>query len=299
MNILPTATSVETLLEWGNIKITLPSLINAGIIIAVTLLILFLIKKALWRLSSIERGKLYSINRLIMYSVWTFTFIILLQNFGVNLTVLLGASAALFVGVGLGLQNIFSDFVSGLVILVDSSVKVGDIIDVGGMVCQVKEIKLRTTLVVTRDDKMIILPNSQLTKQQLINWSHDVKQSRFHVTIGVDYASDVDLVCKLLTDVAAMHPEVLTMPKPFVRLSEFLESSVIYTLYFWCDNMFRVENVISDIRKNIFRALRENHINIPYPQRVLHYAQDRHASYEPYDDDEVDAGRVEKETTSK
>lgn len=270
---LDAKTSMDTLLQWGNIQITIHGLINAGIIVVVVILLLFTIKKGLDRISTLDVGKKYSLNRLINYGVWLFTIVILLQNFGLNLSVILAGSAALLVGIGLGLQNVFSDFFSGLVILLDSSVKVGDIINLGGMVCQVKEIKMRTTCVITRDDKIIILPNSQLTRQQLINWSHNTQVSRFDVSVGASYKADVETVCRLMIEAAKMQPEVLPHPNPFVRLNEFEAHAVHYTVYFWCNNLFRVENIKSDIRKNIFRLFKQNNIDIPLPQRVIHYAE--------------------------
>lgn len=263
----------SSLFEWGSINITTHSLINSGIIIVIVSLILFAIKKGLERIPSLDVGKRYSLNRLISYTVWLFTTIILLQNFGLNLSAVLAGSAALLVGIGLGLQNVFSDFFSGLVILLDSSVKVGDIIYLEGMVCRVKEIRIRTTCVITRDEKIIILPNSQLTKNQLINWSHNTQLSRFDVSVGVNYKSDPDTVTRLMIEATTMHSEVLKDPTPFVRLNDFGAYSITFTVYFWCNNLFRVENIKSDIRKNIFALFRENNIDIPYPQRVIHYAE--------------------------
>ena len=177
------------------------------------------------------------------------------------------------VGLGLGLQNLFSDFISGLILLVDSSIKVDDVIEIEGLVCKVQEINLRTTTVLTRDDKYIILPNTILTKNQLINWTHSDVTSRFDVTVGVDYASDVKLVMAVLKQAVESHPSVLKTPPPSIRFADFADSSLNFTILFWCEEVFRVENIKSEIRVRIFELFTENNISIPFPQRVLHFKQ--------------------------
>lgn len=183
----------------------------------------------------------------------------------------MAGSAALLVGIGLGLQNLFSDFVSGIVILVDSTIKVGDVLDVDGLVCKVEEINIRTTLVLTRDDKFILLPNTLLTKNKIVNWTHSKNTSRFEVNVGVDYASDVNLTMRLIKEAGLEQKDVLKHPEPFVRFNDFGSSSLDFTLYFWVDDVFRAENAKSEIRVNIFNKLSENNITIPFPQRVLHF----------------------------
>lgn len=182
----------------------------------------------------------------------------------------MAGSAALLVGIGLGLQNLFSDFVSGIIILIDSSIKVGDILDVDGLICQVEKINLRTTLVLTRDDKFILLPNSLLTKQKIVNWTHSKNISRFEVDVNVARSSDVELTMKLIKEAGLERKDVLKDPDPFVRLNNFGTSSLDFTLYFWVNNVFRVENTKSAIRVILYKKLKENNINIPFPQHVLH-----------------------------
>lgn len=262
------------LIDTTKFTLTLWDLIVISIIIAVSTLILQLIKRGIFKTKKIDIGKHHSLYNLVKYIVIVITFIWALQSLGVNVSLLLGGSAALLVGVGLGLQNMFSDFVSGIILLADSSIQVGDVIEVDGLVCQVSRIKLRTTQVITRDDKYILLPNSQLTKNRIINWTHNNEKSRFEVSVGVDYASDAEKVERLLLEVCKENKDVLENPKPFVRLNEFGDSSVKFTVYFWAKNMFRVENIKSDVRKAIFAKLAEHKVSIPFPQRVLHYAQE-------------------------
>lgn len=255
-------TSKFTLHIWDIVTITL--------IIVATGIVLGLIKKTITKNKNIDQGKQYSLYSLTKYVIIVFVAIWILQYLGVKVTILLGGSAALLVGVGMGLQNLFSDFISGIILLIDSSIKVNDVIEVNGLVCQVKQIKLRTTQVLTRDDKYILLPNSSLTKNNIINWTHNLETSRFDVSVDVSYDADVNLVKELLLNVAQEHDEVLQDPKPFVRLISFGDSSIDFNLYFWSKNIFRVENIKSDLRFMIFEKLNEHNIEIPFPQHVIH-----------------------------
>lgn len=261
-----------TLLKLGeHIEIKAADLFAIVILIAVASIVLYVIKRGVYKTTKFDLGKKYSIYNLIRYTFVVIVFAWCLDILGFNLKIILAGSAALLVGIGLGLQNLFSDFISGLILLVDSSIKVGDIIDIDGLVCQVQQIHLRTTLVLTRDDKYILLPNTQLTKNQLINWTHSVTSSRFNVDIHIAYDSDVDLVTRVLLEACEQQPEVLKNPAPFVRFTNFGQSALNFSVYFWCDNVFRVENVKSALRYKIFKLCAENNITIPFPQRTLHF----------------------------
>jgi small-conductance mechanosensitive channel len=238
-------------------------------LIVVTLL-LKIIRKAIYRVDKIDIAKKYSIYSLIRYLIIVIAIISGLQLFGFNLSVLVAGSAALLVGVGLGLQNLFSDFVSGIILLVDSSVKVNDVIELNGLVCTVQEINLRTTTVLTRDDKYIILPNSDLTRNQLINWTHSDLASRFEVTVGVDYSSDIHQVIQILKKAVDSQNNVLKEPNPFIRFTDFGDSSLNFSVIFWSEELFRIETTKSDLRIKIFELFKENNITIPFPQRVVH-----------------------------
>jgi small-conductance mechanosensitive channel len=181
----------------------------------------------------------------------------------------MAGSAALLVGVGFGLQNLFSDFTSGIILLLDSTIKVNDVIEIDGLVGKVKEINLRTTTVLTRDDIYIIIPNTDLTKNQLVNWTYSSISSRFEIKVGVDYSSDVQLVMRLMKE-ASNHPNVLKNPESFVRFSDYGDSSLDFTLLFWSEDVFRIETIKSDIRIKLFELFKEHQIQIPFPQRVVH-----------------------------
>jgi small-conductance mechanosensitive channel len=260
-----------TLLEFENFKLTVSSILALLLLIIVVNLILRVIKKAINSTSKIDFAKKYSIYTLIKYFILVFTTVFALQILDFNLSVLLAGSAALLVGIGLGLQNLFSDFISGIILLVESKIKVDDIIEVNELVCKVQEINLRTTTVLTRDDKYIILPNTELTKNRFVNWTHNAVASRFEVTVGVSYSSDVNLVKKVLKEVADNQEGVLKNPAPFVRFNDFGDSSLNFSVHFWSEEVYRVENIKSDMRTSIFELFTSNNINIPFPQRVIHH----------------------------
>ncbi|MBS1538823.1 MAG: mechanosensitive ion channel [Bacteroidetes bacterium] len=259
-----------TIIQLGDFTIKASSILTFAVFVVFIVIFLQLVKKTIYKTHIIDLAKKFTIYRLIKYCALLFSSVIGLQILGFNLSVLVAGSAALLVGVGLGLQNLFSDFISGIILLIDSSVKVGDIIELNGLVCKVQEINLRTTTVLTRSDTYIILPNSELTRSQLINWTHNAIASRFVVTVGVDYSSDVNLVMKTLQKAVEKKEGVLTSPPPFVRFTDFGESSLNFSLIFWSEEVFGVENIKSDLRVIIFNLLKENNITIPFPQRVIH-----------------------------
>lgn len=262
-----------SLFEFGKIQLNLSTII--GLILAFIILTTFLkiIKFLINKSSNFDNAKKYSLYRLIKYIIVGIGILAFFHILAFNISYLLVGSSALLVGLGFGLQNLFSDFISGIIILLDSSVKVSDIIEVNGIVGRVTEIKFRTTTVITRDDKYIIIPNTDLTKNNLVNWTHESVTSRFEISVGVDYNSDVDKVIQLLIEVTENNKFVLKNPNTVVRFVEFADSSLDFKVLFWCDEIFRIENIKSDIRLGILKAFNENNINIPFPNRVLHFNQ--------------------------
>ncbi len=262
-----------TIFEDGEFNIKVISIIKLFVFFIIIGLFLKIIKKTIYKIDKIDVAKKYSIYSLVRYLIIVISIISGLQLFGFNLSVLVAGSAALLVGIGLGLQNLFSDFVSGIILLVDSSVKVNDVIEADGLICIVKEINLRTTTVLTRDDKYIILPNSSLTTHQLINWTHNDLASRFEVNVGVDYSSDVTQVMQVLKEAVDSQNGILKDPSPFVRFTDFGDSSLNFSIIFWSEDVFRVENIKSEMRIKIFELFKQNKITIPFPQRVVHLNQ--------------------------
>ena len=208
------------------------------------------------------------------YITYGVAFIITLRIAGFDISVLLAGSAALLVGIGFGLQNIFNDFISGIILLLDGSLKVDDIVEVNGRIYLVEEIRFRTTTVIGCDENYVILPNSELTRNKVVNWTFNKKASRFQIDIGVAYSTNVTELMELLKEVAKSTPRVLEMPEPFVRFADYGESSLRFGVYFYTHDIFRAEHIKSLMRIEIFKQLSARGINIPFPQRVVHFKKD-------------------------
>ena len=222
----------------------------------------------------IDVGSQYAINQLVRYIIYIIAVLAALQTLGINMTLIWGGAAALLLGVGLGLQQTFNDFFSGVLLLLERSVEVGDVVDVGGLVGTVRQIGLRTSKIQTRDNIMVIVPNSKLVVDNVVNWSHNDKNARFYVAVGVAYGSDTELVRELLTKVAREHDRVHTFPAPFVRFKEFGDSSLNVEMHFWSSEHIPIEDVKSDLRFTIDQAFRENNVSIPFPQRDVWFRND-------------------------
>lgn len=220
-----------------------------------------------------DDGRLLSTLQLIRYFVYVVALVISIESIGIDITLLIGASAALLVGVGMGMQQTFNDIVSGIIILFEGTIEVGDVLEIDELVGTIKEIRLRTCKIQTREAFTVIVPNSKFVTSNVINWSHSAKTTRFNVSVGVAYGSDISLVKKLLLECAEKHGEVLPMPASFVRFENFGDSSLDFNLFFWTNKIWEVENVKSDLRFMIEDAFRESKVTIPFPQRDVHIRQ--------------------------
>lgn len=219
-------------------------------------------------------GRHLSVIQLIKYLIWCLAFVFILQSLGLNITFLIASSAALLVGIGLGLQDVFKDFISGITLLIEGTIKLNDIVEVDGMVVKVNEILLRTSTVTTREDNVVIIPNHKFIEEKIINWTANMRPSRFTIEVAVDYSSDEHLVEKILIECALTHKDVLSDKEfaPSVRLSSFGNSSLDFQLIFYSFNLFRIESVKSKLRFVILEVFRKNNITIPFPQHVIHFA---------------------------
>jgi len=264
------------LLEVGNFTLTVSELILILLIILLTWFLLFLIKRVVLRSLSKDKhvaGRQYSVFLLVRYLIWIIALVLVIETIGIKVTFLIASSAALMVGLGLGLQQIFQDIVSGIFILFEGTIKVDDILDVGGIVGKIKEIRLRTSTLLTRDGKVLIIPNHKFVNENVINWSHNLKPTRFKVLVGVSYGCDEIQVRQILYNCVAEHPEVINdQPeiKPIVRIIDFADSAVVFEILFWSQNMFWIENIKSDIRFAIRKKFREEGVVIPFPQRDVY-----------------------------
>ncbi|MBE9491106.1 MAG: mechanosensitive ion channel [Bacteroidetes bacterium] len=218
-----------------------------------------------------DKLKFISVFKFIKYITYIIVFFVILSMTGINVTPVLAASAALLVGLGLALQDLFQDIIGGIFIILDKSLLVGDIIEVEGKVGQVIEIKLRTTRAITRDDKIVIIPNHKLIRNSIYNYTQNRKQIREKVVVGVAYGSDTSKVKELLLESVTQQTKVLKNPKPSVMFDDFGDSALIFEVYFFVKDSFRVPKIKSEIRFKIDELFRENNITIPFPQRDVHF----------------------------
>ncbi len=257
--------------------ITLGSIFSLLFVLLGAYIVLKMLKSVLrrsMRSRSVPEGRQDSFLQLVGYVVWIIGSILGLQSLGVDITFLVASSAALLIGIGLGLQNVFKDFVSGIIILLEGIVKAGDVVEINGWVVKVIEVSLRTSRVVTREDNDVIIPNHKFIEENVINWTHNAKPSRFELNVGVDYSSNIHQVEQVLLECARQHTDLLHNEphKPYIRLLDFGSSSLDFQLIFWSNNMFRIESVKSQLRFIIMDAFLANNITIPFTQVVLHQA---------------------------
>ncbi|MEG3658977.1 mechanosensitive ion channel domain-containing protein [Arenibacter palladensis] len=262
------------LISIGDYKVKVYSLVIILIILLITKVIVQLIKKALFRRYKgvhFDTGNTYALYQIIKYVIWVIAIGFILESVGVKLTLFLAGSAALLVGVGLGLQQTFNDIISGIILLSEKSIKINDILEIDGDIVEIQEIGLRTSRGLNRNDISIIIPNSLITTNKVINWSHQKKKTRFKIGVGVAYGSDVDLVVKILEESVLEHPDFEDGKTIEGRFVNFGNSSLDFEVLFFSENVFRIEKVKSDIRKIINRKFSENKIVIPFPQMDLHF----------------------------
>jgi len=239
----------------------------------VTRLLIWLLKKILFRkntLTNLDKGNTYALFQIIKYVLWVVAIALILETIGIKITVLIAGSAALLVGVGLGLQQTFNDIISGIILLSEKSIKIEDVLEIDGDVVKIQNIGLRTSKALNTDDISIIIPNSLITTSKVINWSHQSKKTRFRIDVGVSYGSDINKVIKILEESAYQHPDVFDRDLIEVRFVNFGNSSLDFQLLFFSKNNFRIGKVKSDIRKIIYKKFAENNITIPFPQMDLH-----------------------------
>ncbi|PKP26365.1 MAG: mechanosensitive ion channel protein MscS [Bacteroidetes bacterium HGW-Bacteroidetes-2] len=225
------------------------------------------------KLPSEDQLKFLSIFNFIKYILYILIFIGILSSAGVNITLLLTASAALFVGLGLALKEIFQDIIGGLYIILDKSLLVGDIIEINGKVGRVFEIKLRTTRALTRDDKVIIIPNHNFITETIFNYTQNHRATREFVKVSVAYGTDVQKVKEILENCAKAQKEVLKKPSPIVFFEDFGDSGLVFSLNFFISDSFIDPKIKSDLRFKIEAEFRKHGIIIPFPQRDLHIHQ--------------------------
>ena len=274
--------SIKEFLNWGfhygdgenSIHITVGLLLLLSFAFIATSFFLKWLRQLLTRkMEGDDKLKFISIFKFIRYVIYVAVILLTMSAAGIDITLLLTASAALFVGLGLALQDLFKDIIGGIFIIIDKSVHVGDIVEVDGKVGKVFEIKLRTTRAITRDDKVIIIPNHHFITDIIYNYTQNHKTTREKVIVGVAYGSDVKLVTKILEEVASLQKGILKNPKPFVMFDDFGDSALMFSVNFFITDSFTDPRIKSEMRYQIDAKFRENNITIPFPQRDVHIFQ--------------------------
>ncbi|MEP5255287.1 MAG: mechanosensitive ion channel domain-containing protein [Winogradskyella arenosi] len=261
-----------------NISISILDVIVVVTVIFFTTIILRVVLKLITRnVPDENKGKFNVVYGYFRWLIYVVILFITLHSVGVNVTAVFAASAALLIGVGLALQTLFQDIISGVFILIDQSVHVDDIIELEGKVGRVVEIKLRTTRAVTIDNKVLIIPNHLYLTNSLYNWTQNGVTTRESVEVGVAYGSDVQLVKSLLLQAAKSHNQVLPHPEPKVLFTNFGDSALDFKVVFTLGDSFTAQHPKSDIRFEIDRLFRANNIAIPFPQRDIHIINDNNS----------------------
>ncbi len=261
------------LIHYANSSLTITSILIAILFLLAARLVVFIITELVlfsyFNNNKVNVGSRFAMNQLVKYVVFVVAFLMAINALGVNLTVLLGAGAALLVGVGFALQQTFNDFFSGIILLFERSIEVGDVIVVEGVVGTVKRIGLRTTIVESRSNTTVVVPNSKIVSNNMVNWTHYDDKVRFDLQIGVAYGTDTQKVKDILLELARANPYILKYPGPIVRFVNFGESSLDFEILFWSRNFIVIEDIKSDLRFAIDKAFKEHDVEIPFPQRVI------------------------------
>ncbi|WP_163377977.1 mechanosensitive ion channel family protein [Cyclobacterium sp. SYSU L10401] len=263
------------LLMLGDTKLTLGLFISLTVAIFLLFFISelarkFLANKVLSRYK-LEVGIRQSIATIFKYIIIIFGLVTILQNSNVDLSALGILAGAIGVGIGFGLQNITNNFISGLIILFERPIKVGDRIEVNDVYGDVVKISARSTMVLTNDNISVIVPNSQFIDNAVINWSHNDRNIRFNIPVGVSYREDPAKIKRILLEVVKANDGVLKYPEPDVLFEQYNDSSIDFNLRVWTSQYINKPRVLkSQLYYEIFRRFGEEKVEIPFPQRDLH-----------------------------
>lgn len=254
----------------SDIVLTPKSILIILLVFFLTYLFLKLFRRVVFRtLNNDTKLKFKGILTFFNYLIYLIVILITLDNVGVKVSAIFAASAALLVGIGLALQTLIQDVFSGVSILADKTVHVGDVIQVDGQVGRVENITLRTTRAVTRDNKVLIIPNHKFLTSILYNWTENGVLTKETIQFGVAYKTDVNLLKEAIIEITNSHPKVLKNPAPFLLFEDFGDSALMFQLFFSMNKSFEANIVKSDLRFKIFERLKVLNIEIPFPQRVV------------------------------
>lgn len=246
----------EKLLSVGSWSLTVAMILGLLVTWILTELLVAALRKGIHRQSRLlnlpDTGRRHSLYLIAKYIIWTIAAGIMLEIVGIHVTVLLAGSAALLVGLGLGIQQIFRDVVSGIFLLFEGTIEIGDILQLDNMVAEVAEINLRTSRLTTKDGKILIVPNHKFITENLVNWSHDNRQpTRFTMTAETTLQVDATRAINDLTAFASDHPDILKgIPgyEPKARLREMTHEKLTFDLHFWTYQKMEADRIAADIR---------------------------------------------------
>ncbi|MCH8330820.1 MAG: mechanosensitive ion channel [Bacteroidetes bacterium] len=261
------------LIDVGNFHLTPYHLVVVVLAYVIIRILLWSIKKLFQKETTkkrFDKGQRFALYQLIKYIIIIIAVTIVLENLGINITPLILGSTALLLGLGFALQHLFQDFISGIILLSEGTIKVDDVIEVDGIVGRVTSIGFRTSHLETTDSIIMILPNSKFTSEKVINWTHNRLNTRFTIEVGVAYGTDIELLKKTLNECIEEHSEINENSRPDILFKDFGDSALIFQLRFWHDNMFRIEVLKSELRFLIDKKFREKGIVIPFPQTDIH-----------------------------
>lgn len=255
----------------GTVQVSLASLVYLSLAVVTLVVITRWIRRwivtGLLARTKLDTGAKLAVGTIFQYLALLLGFLVILQTAGIDVTSLNVVAGALGIGIGFGLQNVVSNFVSGLIILIERPVKVGDRVEVGAVEGEVLEVRARSTTVLTNDNIAIIIPNSKLITENVVNWSYNDSKVRFRVPVKVAYGSNARQVEKLLLEVAAENPDVLKQPPPGVRLMAFEDSGLLFELRAWSTTLMHRKGVlVSSLNFAILEKLGEHGVLIPFPR---------------------------------
>ena len=234
----------------------------------------FVLREDVYPRTHITRGISYALSSLLNYVILTFGFLLALGAIGLDLTKVTILAGAFGVGLGFGLQSIVNNFVSGLILLFERPIRVGDVVEMGGLVGEVSRIGTRASTVRTYQGAEIIVPNAQLVTDRVTNWTASDRRRRIDIPVGVDYRSSPERVMEVLDGVARAHPEVLKQPPPQTFFKAFGDSAINFELRAWTNHFERWGAIQTELAVGIYAALRQAGMTMPFPQREIRLLRD-------------------------
>ena len=257
-----------TLFSVGEKAFRVSNILAALLVFFCAKLGLFLLRRfalaRLFKTENLDAGAQFSINRLLSYVIYVLAAVLIFQSLGIEMTVIWGSAAALLVGAGFGLREAVNDFISGVILLFEKTVKVGDQIEVQGQLGIVQRIGFRTSLLETRDKTTVIVPNSRLFSDKVLNFHGETDVARFKVAVRVAFDSDIELVKKLLLEASENHASLLTEPPAKVRLVGFFEFGAELELLFFTRDFDGLDDLKSALRVEIFKKMQAASVRFGY-----------------------------------